>query len=174
MRRLAIICIISSLALILVTGAWAGNTKPVSCQAAIPFAKLPDGVSFPEGITTNPYTGEIIVGTFDFSGNNYLLRFRRNGQLVARKFFDETPLLGLAFNLKDKKIYIANFGASKIQRIQADFTSMTAIENVANIPPSSEVGAPPNRIVPNPDGSEDEIIFDNAFPAPNGLVFSSE
>jgi len=33
------------------------------------FAVLPDGVRYPEGITANPATGEIYVGTFD-SGSN--------------------------------------------------------------------------------------------------------
>lgn len=172
MRKIVIFLTISSVVFALVCGAWAGDGKLVNSQAALPFAKLPEGVSFPEGITANPYTGEIIVGTFDFGGNNHLLRFRSNGQLVAQKFFDQTPLLGLAFNRQDKKIYIANFGASMIQRIPADFTAATPVENVASIP---GIGAPPDRSVDNPDGSQDLITFgSNDFPAPNALVFNSE
>ena len=171
MRKISIFLTISSVVFALVCVAWAGDGNLVNSQAALPFAKLPEGVSFPEGITANPYTGEIIVGTFDFGGNNHLLRFGQNGQLIAERDFEGTPLLGLAFNHADKKVYIANFGASKIQRIAANFNNTTTIEDVADIP---IIGAPPNRIVPNPDGSRDEITFGNALPAPNGLVFDSE
>jgi len=171
MRKLIIFLTIFSLVFVLLCRAWAGNGNLINRQAALPFAKLPEGMSFPEGITANPYTGDIIVGTFNFGGNNHLLRFGQNGQLVAVRDLGGTPLLGLAFNQGDQKIYIANFGASKIQRIAADFNNRTTIEDVADIP---IVGAPPNRIVINPDGSQDEIIFDNVFPAPNGLVFNSE
>ena len=171
MRKFFIFLAIPSLVFALVCGAGAGDWNMVNCQAALPFAKLPKGVSFPEGITANPHTGEIIVGTFNFDGNNYLLRFKSNGHLVARKFFDQTPLLGLAFNRKDKNIYIANFGASMIQRISADFTAATPVEEVASIP---GIGAPPDRLVDNPDGSQDVIMFgSNDFPSPNGLVFNS-
>jgi len=45
----------------------------------------------------------------------------------------------------------------------ADFNGNTAIEDVANVP---GIGAPPPRIVANPDGSQDTIFFGNAFPAP--------
>ena len=171
MRKFLILLTIPCLVFALLCVSWAGDGNLVNCQTALPFAKLPEGVSFPEGITANPYTGEIIVGTFDFGGNNHLLRFRKNGQLVAVRNFGGTPLLGIAFNLADQKVYIANFGESKIQRIAADFNNTTSIEDVADIP---IIGAPPNRIVPNPDGSRDEITFGNALPAPNGLVFDSE
>jgi len=171
MRRFVIFLTIPSLVFALLSGAWAGDGNLVNCQAALPFANLPEGVSFPEGIAANPNTGEIIVGTFNFGGNNHLLRLSKNGQLVAARDFGDTPLLGLAFNHADQKVYIANFGASKIQRIAADFNHTTTIEDVADIP---TIGAPPNRIVANPDGSQDEISFGNAFPAPNGLIFNSE
>jgi DNA-binding beta-propeller fold protein YncE len=59
-------------------------------------------------------------------------------------------------------------GASKIQRIAADFNDTTPIEDVALIP---SIGPPPNRSVDNPDGSQDTILFGNNAPAPNGLVF---
>jgi sugar lactone lactonase YvrE len=66
-------------------------------------------------------------------------------------------------------VYIANFGASKIQRIPANFNASTPIQDVATIP---IIGAPGDRFVPNPDGSQDRIIFgSNGFPGPNGLVF---
>jgi DNA-binding beta-propeller fold protein YncE len=134
------------------------------------FAVLPDGVRFPEGITANPATGEIIVGTFDSGPNaNKLLRFSKNGRLVAQRDFGATPLLGLGFDTAHKKVFILNFGASKVQRIAAAFDSTTAIEDVATIP---SIGAPANRTVGNPDGSADTIIFGSSgFPAPNGMVF---
>jgi len=147
--------------------------------AAIRFARLPGGVRFPEGITANPRTGEIIVGTFNFGPNaNKLLRFDRIGRLVAQKDFGGTPLLGLAFNPQDRKVYICNVGdlatgnpeLAKIQRIDTDFDETTPIEDVAVIP---RIGAPPNRTVGNPDGSQDTIIFGNNLQAPNALVFTA-
>jgi sugar lactone lactonase YvrE len=134
------------------------------------FAVLPDGVRFPEGITANPATGEIFVGTFDSGPNaNKLLRFSRNGHLAAQKDFGATPLLGLGFDAAHKKVFILNFGASKVQRIDAAFTSTTAVEDVATIP---SIGAPPSRTVSNPDGSADTIVFGSSgFPGPNGMVF---
>ena len=104
----------------------------VKPEAAERFATLPDGVRFPEGITANPKTEEIYVATFDFGPNsNKLLRFNKQGQLVAERDFGGTPLLGLQFNPWDNKVYICNFGASKIQRIAANFDDTTEIEDVA-------------------------------------------
>lgn len=159
--------------------AWAELDTLVNRFAAVRFARLPDGVRFPEGITANPHTGEIIVGTFDFGPNaNKLLRFDRIGRLVAQRDFGATPLLGLAFNPHDRKIYICNVGdlatgnpeLAKIQRIEADFDETTPIEDVAVIP---RIGAPPNRTVGNPDGSQDTITFGNNLQAPNALVFTA-
>jgi DNA-binding beta-propeller fold protein YncE len=146
----------------------------VKPEAAERFATLPEGVRFPEGITANPRTGEIYVATFDFGPNsNKLLRFNKHGHLVAERDFGKTPLLGIQFNHRDGKVYIANVGAlvgetSKIQRIAADFKVTTPIEDVAPIP---SIGAPPNRVVGNPDGSQDTIFFGNNAPAPNALTF---
>jgi DNA-binding beta-propeller fold protein YncE len=138
-------------------------------EIAETFVVLPDGVRLPEGITANPESEDIYVGTFDAGPNrNKLLRFRKNGELVAQRDFGETPLLGLQFNALDDKVYICNFGASKIQRIAANFTDSTTIEDVASIP---MLGPPPERAVSNPDNSEDTIIFGNNFPAPNALTF---
>ena len=63
--------------------AWGGGGITVNRLAAKEFARLPDDVRFPEGIASNPDTGEIFVATFDFGGNNKLLRFKANGHLVA-------------------------------------------------------------------------------------------
>ena len=141
----------------------------VKRDAAERFVTLPEGARFPEGITANPKTEEIYVATFDFGPNpNKLLRFKKNGELVAEIEFGGTPLLGLQFNPWDDKVYICNFGASKIQRIEAKFNATTKIEDVAAIP---SIGPPSPRTVGNPDGTEDNITFANNFPAPNALTF---
>lgn len=137
-------------------------------NAAQKFATLPDGVRFPEGITANPATREIYVGTFDFGPNsNKLLRFAPNGHVVAQRDFNGTPLLGLAF--APGKVYIANFGAQQIQRISATFNSATPVEIVATFPTTPPPAA---RTEGNPDGSVDIITFGANLFAPNGLVFN--
>jgi len=174
MRKSSILAAIVSLVILSHSGAWAGEDIIVKRDAAERFATLPNGVRFPEGITANPKTEEIYVATFDFGPNsNKLLRFKKNGQLVAQRDFGGTPLLGLQFNPWDSKVYIANVGAlvggaSKIQRIAADFKDTTPIEDVALIP---SIGPPPDRAVGNPDGSQDTIMFGNNAPAPNALTF---
>lgn len=171
MRNSLIGAVILSLVVFLTGEAWAFKGIVVRRDAAERFIVLPDGVRFPEGITANPNTGGLYVSTFDFGPNaNKLLRFDRNGHLVAQRDFGGAPLLGLEFNPSDNKVYICNFGASKIQRIAANFTATTPVEDVANIP---SIGAPPNRTVGNPDGSTDTITFGNNFPAPNALTFNS-
>jgi DNA-binding beta-propeller fold protein YncE len=153
------------------TGAFA--SMPAVAQAIASdnvrtFAVLPDGVRQPEGITANPSNGNIYVGTFDFGKPNKLLRYDARGRLLGSLDFGGTPLLGLAFGPKDGKVYLANFGASMIQRVKADFTG--PVEDVAAIP---VIGAPLNRTVGNPDGSSDTIIFGASFRSPNGLVFDA-
>src|SRR5437660_7508275 len=145
-------------------------------NAAEQFAVLPDGVRFPEGITADPATGEIYVGTFDFGPNaNKLLRFGKNGRLIAQRDFGKAPLLGLGFDAAHNKVFILNVGAiagagaSKVQRIAAAFDNTTAVEDVAPIP---VIGAPGPRTVGNPDGSSDVITFGSSgVPVPNGMVF---
>ena len=134
-----------------------------------PFATLPEGVRFPEGIATNPDTGDVFVGTFDFGGNNELVRLGRNGQVEAVRDFGPTPLLGLGF--AGNRVYILNFGASMLQRLPADFNAATPVENVARFP---SIGSPGARTEFNPDASVDTIIFgSNRFPAPNAMVFDA-
>ena len=164
---------IAGLALGLALCSVAGNGDDgfLAFQGVQEFAVLPDGVRFPEGITANPSTGDIYVGTFDSSAgaNNQLLRFGRNGRLVAHHDFGSAPLLGLAFDSDHSKVFLLNFGASKVQRIAAAFDNSTPVETVATIP---VVGAPGPRTVPNPDTSSDTITFGSSgFPAPNGMVF---
>lgn len=132
------------------------------------FATLPDGVRYPEGITANPNNGDVYVATFDYFGTNpnMLLRYDRHGKLIASRDFGGTPMLGLAFGAEGK-VYIANFGLSRIQRVDADLGGV--IVDVASIP---GVGPPSNRSVGNPDGSADTIKFgSNGFPAPNAMTF---
>ncbi len=155
---------------------WAGGGIVVNRLAAKEFARLPDGVVFPEGIAADPRTGEIYVATFDFGGNNKIVRFGANGRPIAQVDFGATPLLGLAFNPADGKVYICNAGdlvgaSSKIQRIPGDFHEGTPIEDVTLLP---HVGPPPNRTVGNPDGSEDTIEFGDAASAPNAMSFRSD
>jgi DNA-binding beta-propeller fold protein YncE len=170
MKNFSIWAVIVFLVLVSASTAWAGDEIIVKTDAAGRFAVLPEGVRFPEGIAANPKTGDIYVGTFDFGPNsNKLLRFNKNGELVAQQDFGATPLLGLQFNHWDNKVYICNFGASKIQRIKASFTdTVEEIEDLATLP---SIGAPSERTVGNPDGTEDTIIFQNSLAAPNALTF---
>ncbi|MGB8022547.1 MAG: SMP-30/gluconolactonase/LRE family protein [Candidatus Nanopelagicales bacterium] len=143
-------------------------------NAAQKLAVLPAGVWYPEGIATNPGTGDVYVGTFDFGtadrpADNKLLRLNRIGKVIAEHDYAGQPLLGLTFDADHGYLYIANMGASKIQRIPANFTDQTAVVDVATIP---GIGAPADREVANPDGSADTVKFgSNSFPAPNGMAF---
>ena len=138
------------------------------------FVDLPSDVRHPEGLAVDPVRREIYVGTFDARmpervRNNQLLRFSADGKLLARRSFGATPLTGL--EIKDGKLYILNFGASKLQRIVADFDHESTIEDVV-VFKSLSPAAPPPRRVSNPDGSQDEIRFaSNGFPAINGMTF---
>jgi DNA-binding beta-propeller fold protein YncE len=88
---------------------------------------------------------------------------------MARKSFGATPLTGI--EVTDGKVYILNFGASKLQRIDAKFTAASPVEDLATFQALNPPAAPPRRVV-NPDGSHDEVVFGSAgFPAPNGMVF---
>ena len=173
MKKFSVFATLVSLVIASHSEALASEDIIVQREAAERFATLPDGVRFPEGITANPKTEEIYVATFDFGPNsNALLRFNKYGQLVAQRDFGGTPLLGLQFSHWDNKVYICNFGASKIQRIAANFKETTEIEDVASIP---QIGQPADRKVDNPDMSQDTIIFgSNNFPGPNALAFDKD
>ena len=154
--------------------AWADGDRASGRNAAHKFATLPEGVRFPEGIAANPANGDIYVATFDFSAPNKLLRYNRNGSLIAERDFGSEPLLGLAF--RDGHVYIANagnlagIGPARIQRIAANFDSASPVGNVALIP---VIGAPADRQEGNPDGSSDTIIFGANAPAPNAMAFDA-
>jgi sugar lactone lactonase YvrE len=165
MSRFLIVCLALALHSAAPSPSWAQKRM---YDTVANFATLPAGVRFAEGITANPATRDVFVATFDFGPNaNMLLRYSRQGQLLGMRDFGGTPMLGLAFGPTDSKVYIANFGASKIQRVAADLGG--AVEDVASVP---SIGAPPNRSVGNPDGSSDVTTFgSNSFPAPNAMVF---
>jgi len=127
-------------------GAHASDRVIVEPAAAEEFVQLPDGVAFPEGLAVNPSSGELYVATFSFAGNNQLLRFSRQGELLARRAFGDTPLLGLAY-LRGR-LFILNVGAAEVQCIDADFDAATPVRTVATIVPADpEVPATPNDLV---------------------------
>ena len=132
LRRISLIL---TLLIVLEGGVFAADDVVIDINAAKEFAALPDGVSYPEGITVNPKSGDIYVGTFIPGGENKLFRYSKNGRLLAQKDFAEEPLLGLAFNSRDDNVYICNSaalvgGQSRIQRIDADFDAGTPVEDV--------------------------------------------
>lgn len=166
--------------------AWADNDKDwddaSDRDAAKLFVTLPDGVRYPEGITANPANGDIFVSTFDAPSptnpdpHNKLLRYNRHGKLEAVRDFGTDPLLGLEFDRVHNKVYITNVGdfsgtGSRIQRIAANFNSSTVPEFVADIP---SIGAPDDRVVDNPDTSEDKIQFGDFARVPNALAFDRQ
>jgi DNA-binding beta-propeller fold protein YncE len=96
------------------------------------------------------------------------------------------PMLGLALG-PDHRVYILNDasltgdGASRVQRIKAEFASSDVPEDVALVP---LIGPPGPRTVGNPDGTHDVITYGLtgnsppgpatfAAPAPNGLAFDA-
>jgi len=163
-----------ALLLVLATGlARAADAAPLRIKVE-PFITLPDNVRHPEGLASNPVSREIYVGTFDArmpesTRNNQLLRYAADGRLLAQRSFGPTPLTGIEF--ADGKVYILNFGASKLQRIDANFTATSPIEDLVEFK-ALVPAAPAQRLVSNPDGSTDTITFGSSgFPAPNGMVF---
>ncbi|MEX2163198.1 MAG: SMP-30/gluconolactonase/LRE family protein [Sulfuricaulis sp.] len=181
MKYLAKAIVIFTCSLLLAGAATADPDLIVKRNAAVNFATLPLDTRFPEGITANPANGDIYVATFDAPSptnpnpNNKLLRFNRQGHLVAARDFGTDPLLGLAFDSANGQVYIANVGdfsgtGSRVQRIASNFNAATPIVNVANI---SVVDAPDARIVNNPDGSVDTITFGDNARVPNAMVLDS-
>ncbi|MEC5398560.1 SMP-30/gluconolactonase/LRE family protein [Uliginosibacterium sp. H1] len=138
---------------------------------------LPADVRHPEGLATNPANGDLYVGTFDArepasARNNQVLRYSAAGKLLARYAFGPQPLTGLAF--ADGKLYILNFGASKLQRLDADFTERSKLEDVAQFGALEPPAVKP-RTVANPDGSADQVVYAaSGFAAINGMVFDTE
>ncbi len=145
--------------------------------AAEQFATLPTEANFPEGIAADPQTGDIFVGTFDVqpdgSGTNFILRFDRTGRVTAQIPTGLVPFTGLMFNPRDRKVYFASPAGllglpTKIQRVAANFTATTRIEDVAMVP---NIPAPANRTEVTLDQQTISVSFPNSIPAPNGLAF---
>ncbi|WP_396616452.1 hypothetical protein ACHZ97_01795 [Lysobacter soli] len=141
-----------------------------------PFVTLPDDFRHPESLATHPATGEVYVGSFDSrepatARRNQVVRLSPAGKLLARVDLGPTPITGLAY--ADGALYFLNFGASKLQRLPAKFVTGQSPEDIASFaalaPPT-----PGDRLIANPDGSQDRIVFDSAgFPAINGLAFNA-
>ena len=142
-----------------------------------PFVLLPADVRHPEGLASNPANGDLYVGTFDArepasDRNNQILRYSANGELRARYRFGPTPLTGLEY--ANGKLYILNFGASKLQRLDVNYTETSPLEDLVTFTALTPPPVPP-RTVSNPDGSVDRIVFGSAgFPAINGMVFDPQ
>jgi DNA-binding beta-propeller fold protein YncE len=151
-------------------GAAVARAAPPAAPAWIetePFATLPAGVKYPEGLATDPATGAVYVATFSQASDNKLVRLDRTGAVRAVKDFGSQLLLGLGF--AQGRVYILNMGASKLQRIAAEFDASTPVEDVAPFP---AIGSPGTRAVANPDGSADAVAYGSSgFPAPNAMVF---
>jgi len=159
--------------------AWAGTAVAAGPRlvAVQPFVTLPADIRHPEGLASNPANGDLYVGTFDArepaaERNNQVLRYSAGGKLLARYRFGPTPLTGIEF--AQGKLYILNFGASKLQRLDADFTENSRLEDVASfgalMPPAVEP-----RDIANPDGSSDRIAFGSSgFAAINGMTFDAQ
>lgn len=142
---------------------------PFTVQAQT-FVTLPPDVRSPEGIATDPASGDVFVGTFDFGPvSNKLVRIGASGRIEAIRDFGGTPLLGLGFAAGH--VYVLNFGMSQLQRLPAGFDAATPVETVAVFP---SIGAPAPRSEGNPDGSQDTIVFGSVgFPAPNAIAFDA-
>jgi len=141
-----------------------------------PFVTLPEDFRHPESLATDPASGEVYVGSFDSrkpaaARKNQILRLSPTGQLLARADLGPTPITGLAY--ADGAIYFLNFGASKLQRLPGKFSTGQAPEDVVGFAALSPA-APGERLIANPDGSQDRILYGSAgFPAINGIAFNA-
>ncbi|MFQ5755668.1 MAG: SMP-30/gluconolactonase/LRE family protein [Acidiferrobacterales bacterium] len=178
MKKFVVLSVLFFVALAFMGTASADDEVVVNPGAASVFAELPPGVPFPEGITADA-EGNIYVGTFIFGSGNQLLKFDSSGTLRAQFDFGGEPLLGLAFNPRDNKVYICNvgilngFGPSRIQRIDTDLIGpVEDVAIIASVAGGGGIGAPPDRTVVNPDTSTDTTTFGNFAAAPNALAFN--
>lgn len=140
-----------------------------------PFVTLPADFRHPESLAVDPASLQIYVGSFDArepasARRNQILRLSADGKVLASKALGPTPITGLEFH--DGHVYFLNFGASKLQRLPADFNADTPVQDIATFA-ALEPKVPPERRIANPDGSQDVIHFGAAgFPAINGMVFN--
>ncbi len=158
-------------------GAAAPRLDGLTRIAVQSFVTLPDDVRHPEGLSANPRNGDIYVGTFDArqpasERNNQLLRYSAQGRLIARYRLGPTPVTGIEY--LDGKLYLLNFGASRLQRLDGEFTEASPLEDLVSFTPLKPATVPP-RLVDNPDGSQDRIVHGaSGFPAINGMVFDAD
>ena len=141
------------------------------------FTVLPDDFRHPESLAVDAATGAVYVGSFDAREpeslrRNQILRLSASGEVEASRPLGPTPVTGLAF--AEGHVYFLNFGASRLQRLPADFDAQTGVVDVAAFGPLTP-SAPPERRIANPDGSHDTLRFGAAgFAAINGLVFAAD
>lgn len=133
------------------------------------FTQLAEDLRFPEGLAVTT-DGTVFASTLDFGNENFVVRFDSSGREEARVSFGGAPLLGLALDEDESFLYIANFngGAGQIEKLPTDFTESTVRTLVAEVPVT---GAPEDRLVGNPDGSNDIVSFGEGGRAPNGLYW---
>jgi len=86
------------------------------------FATLPKpGPGFPEGIAADQ-AGRIYVSTFDFSTDNVIHVFGRNGHLQSTISLPGVVPIGLEFD-KAGNLYVANFGGGTVLKFTPPFNS---------------------------------------------------
>jgi sugar lactone lactonase YvrE len=91
-----------------------------AAQGVQRFATLPKpGPGFPEGIAADR-AGRIYVATFDFTIDNAIHVFGRDGQLATSIPLSGVVPLGMAFDAKGN-LYVANFGGGTILRFKPPF-----------------------------------------------------
>ena len=86
------------------------------------FATLPKpGPGFPEGIAADQ-AGRIYVSSFDFSTDNVIHVFGRNGHLQSTISLPGVVPIGLEFD-KAGNLYVANFGGGTVLKFTPPFNS---------------------------------------------------
>jgi sugar lactone lactonase YvrE len=93
-----------------------------NAQEVARFATLPKpGPGSPEGIAADR-AGRIYVATFDFTTENVIHVFSREGQLAATISLPGVTPLGMQFDAKGH-LYVANFGGGSVLRFKPPFNS---------------------------------------------------
>lgn len=164
--------------------ALAGDHVHVRPFADEKFVDIPSDVKYPEGLSSDPVTGDIFVATFNVpnaaynpSPVNSVLRYSASGELLARTDISgPTPLVGIRYNSVDNSLYMASLGditgqGSKIVKLAADFDQNTPLQVVAEIP---FIGTPADRTVWNIDGSTHQVSYGTNIRVPNDIIFDSQ
>jgi sugar lactone lactonase YvrE len=101
-----------------------GVATPAMSDAGgvVRFATLPKpGPGFPEGIAADA-AGRIYVATFDFSTDNVIYVFERNGHVATTISLPGAVPLGMEFDGAGN-LYVANFGGGNILKFTPPFNS---------------------------------------------------